>query len=687
MNKGKRSLSISLSLLASRSLLAGCASKDYTYPKANWEDGVVVDAGGKTYTYDEIYKRFDGTKDASKAQYDVASNILAQLVTERSGAILSRVDSKRDEYEKTWKNNSKTNKTSVKEEREKTLKERKVDTVEELRQKLISQEQVSENSTDFYQEADGTINSKERYEISEDYTKKYVSDKAPYHVSHLLVKVDASGDGTGLWDGQISSDDAKQIGSVVSALASSESFGSVAFRSSDDEGSQKTYGELYTVASDEKSSSAMVAREKTTSYVNEFKLGLYAYDAYRNPKTKDNDAVKASLRVPGKSVEYKDKYNEYKYENKTSVSDKIQSTLIGQGKAFGIPLSVAFTMDYVADLESDPETGKSVQYATATQYPRNIYFNNYFNYEGASFIYNDSATYDAKFLKEVNARGKESFSDINDFISRAEAKGLKSKLAEYNYVKTKLAAIDANKFATIDGISNNLENYYCDPTAAAQKTDLNPVEDGASVKILVASKESQTPVFVTRAASSSYQGIHFIVVNRNPFVNYEDGVKNYQYWRTNIPKQDADAKSPESTDYSQNPSFINFIKADVNSNSSYASRSTTVKAAIYNEDANKDYTLFKHNLEVFKSKYNGKSFEDILGKEVADNIAAYIQKTIDKTASDNEESLDTSWETYVKKLNVQEEAAQSRILPTACVSAFESGSFNGVTEDLCHVKK
>ena len=75
MNKGKRSLSISLSLLASRSLLAGCASKDYTYPKANWEDGVVVDAGGKTYTYDEIYKRFDGTKDASKAQYDVASNI------------------------------------------------------------------------------------------------------------------------------------------------------------------------------------------------------------------------------------------------------------------------------------------------------------------------------------------------------------------------------------------------------------------------------------------------------------------------------------------------------------------------------------------------------------------------------------------------------------------------------------
>lgn len=97
--------------------------------------------------------------------------------------------------------------------------------------------------------------------------------------------------------------------------------------------------------------------------------------------------------------------------------------------------------------------------------------------------------------------------------------------------------------------------------------------------------------------------------------------------------------------------------------------------------------MFKHNLEVFKSKYNGKSFEDILGKEVADNIAAYIQKTIDKTASDNEESLDTSWETYVKKLNVQEEAAQSRILPTACVSAFESGSFNGTTEDLCHVKK
>ena len=686
MKKGKCSLSVSLSLLASRTLLAGCSSKDYTYPDAKWQDGVVVDAGGKTYKYSEIYKRFEGTKEASKAQYDVASNILAQLVTDRSGAILSRVDSKMDEYEKTWKNNSKTNKTSVKEEREKTLDERKVDTVEELREKLIAQEQVSENSTDYYQEADGTTNSKERYEISEDYTKKYVSDKAPYHVSHILVKVDASGDGTGLWDGQISSDDAKQIGSVVSALASSESFGSVAFRSSDDEGSQKTYGELYTVASDEKSSSAMVAREKTTSYVNEFKLGLYAYDAYRNPKTKDNDAVKASLRVPGQAAESKDDYNDYNYDNSTSVADKIQSTLIGQGKGFGIPLSAAFTMGFVADRETDPETGKSVQYASATQYPRNIYFNNYFNYQGASFIYDDSTTYDAKFLKEVNAIGKHTYASIDDFKATATADGLKNKFEEYNYVKTQLASISSDKFATIDGISNNLENYYCDPTAGVQTTDLHAVENGASVQVLVASKDNKTPIFVTRAASSSYQGIHFIEVNRDPFVNYDDRVKNYQYWRTNIPKQDADAASAESTDYLTNPSFINFIKADVNSNSSYASRSTTVKAAIYNEDSNNEYNLFKHNLETFRAKYNGKKFEDIIGKENADQISSYIQKTIAKTAADNEESLDTSWEAYVKKLNVQEEAAQSRILPTACVSAFESGSLDG-KEDLCHVKK
>ncbi len=687
MNKGKRSLSISLSLLASLTLLAGCASKDYTYPDANWTDGVVVDAGGKTYKYEDIYKRFVGTKEASKAQYDVASNILAQLVTERSSAILSRVDSKRDEYEKTWKNNSKTNRTSVKEEREKTLDERKVDTVEELRQKLISQEQVSENSTSFYQEADGETDPTERYEISEDYTKKYVSDKAPYHVSHILVKVDASGDGTGLWDGQISSDDAKQIDSVVSALASTESFGSIAYRASDDEGSQKNYGELYTVASDEKSSSARIAREKTTSYVNEFKLGLYAYDAFRNPKTKDNSNVKASLRVPGKKAYSSDAYNDYVYKNDTSVSEKVYDTLIGQGKAFGIPLSAAFTLGFVASTESNPENGKPVQYATATQYPRNIYFNNYFNYEGASFIYDDSAYYDKKFLKEVNARGH-SYGTIDDFKTKAASDGLKTKLEEYNYVTSELKKIDQNKFAMIEGVSENLENYYCDPTATEQTTKLNSVEGGEKVKVLVVSEGSSTPVFVTRAASSSsYQGIHFIAVNRDPFVNYDDGVQNYQYWRTNIPKQDADKTSADSTDYSTKPSFVNFIKADVNSNSSYSSRSMTVKAAIYNEDANKDYQLWEHNLKEFKSLYNGKSFEEILGKDIADQIASYIQKNIDKTASDNENSLDTSWETYIKKLNVQEEAAQSRILPTACVSAFESGSYDSTTEDLCHVKK
>lgn len=667
MKTGKRSLSLAMSILAIASLTA--CDDDYNYPDAKWKEGIIVNVDGKDYKYDEIYQLFDNSKGSAQAYFNVAKNILAQLVTPKTDTMLSNVDTKINDLKNTWKTNARTNNTSYKEEQEKTFDSENVEDLDELREKYISQQQVEKNSQDFYEiNANGVTDPSYTYYISEQMTKDYVTNQAPYHVSHVLVKVDASSDGEGYWNGKITADNAKKIGNAVRMLASSDSFGSVAQLVSEDEGSAKMYGELVTTTEGSQS----VAMEKTTSYINEFKLGLYAYEAYLNPKTKAaevNTAVRASLRVPGQAAAS----SSFDYKNDTAVSELItDGTLVGKNGAFGIPLSKAITLGYVADVEKNIVDGSKVDYASETQYPRNILFNNYFNYHGVNFLYDDSDTYEAEFLKdaiEVGAHSGETILTKDDVKNK-----LPSKYAEYEYVKGQLSKIDAGKFKTVEGISDNLYNYNFD--AITKKSVLTKIP--TSKKILVEKDTDTNPVIIVRGGSSGYQGIHFIVVNNDPFVNSQN---TYQYYRTNIPDASADPASAKSADYSTNPSLINYVKADINSNTTYNARRDAVVAAVKASDSNIDFRLYEENIK----KFGADKFNELLG-DYAGIINKYIEITKESSELGKNSSLDESWETYIQTLALQEEITPRGLVPEVCVSAFEGGNY-GTLEGICHVEK
>ena len=667
MKTGKRSLSLAMSILAIASLTA--CDDDYNYPDAKWKEGIIVNVDGKDYKYDEIYQLFDNSKGSAQAYFNVAKNILAQLVTPKTDTMLSNVDTKINDLKNTWKTNARTNNTSYKEEQEKTFDSENVEDLDELREKYISQQQVEKNSQDFYEiNANGVTDPSYTYYISEQMTKDYVTNQAPYHVSHVLVKVDASSDGEGYWNGKITADNAKKIGNAVRMLASSDSFGSVAQLVSEDEGSAKMYGELVTTTEGSQS----VAMEKATSYINEFKLGLYAYEAYLNPKTKAaevNTAVRASLRVPGQAAAS----SSFDYKNDTAVSELItDGTLVGKNGAFGIPLSKAITLGYVADVEKNIVDGSKVDYASETQYPRNILFNNYFNYHGVNFLYDDSDTYEAEFLKdaiEVGAHSDKTILTLNDVKDK-----LPSKYAEYEYVKGQLSKIDAGKFKTVEGISDNLYNYDFD--AFTKKSVLTKIP--TSKKILVEKDTDTNPVIIVRGGSSGYQGIHFIVVNNDPFVNSQN---TYQYYRTNIPDASADPASAKSADYSTNPSLINYVKADINSNTTYNARRDAVVAAVKASDSNIDFRLYEENIK----KFGADKFNELLG-DYAGIINKYIEITKESSELGKNSSLDESWETYIQTLALQEEITPRGLVPEVCVSAFEGGNYLTL-EGICHVEK
>ncbi len=685
MMKGKRGVALAMSLIAIS--LTACG-EDYTYPDASWKDGIIATIGNKTYKYDDIYPALEGTKSSAQAYFNVAKSVLAQAVTTRSDGILSVVDNKIESLHDTWKTNARTNNTSYKEEQEKTFSSEGVEDEDELREKYIAQQRVEENSNSFSTvKTYSNDNDGGEYYLSKELTEKFVTEKAPYHVSHILIKVDASSSGDGYYNGQISSDDAKQIANVTRMLSSGTSFGSVAQLASDD-GSNTQYGELYT-------SDSMIAMLKDTSYVNEFKLGVYAYDAFLNSNTSSNtpssnaknSEIRSSLRVPGTSEGS---------NSESEVAKSIDETLIGKGEAFGIPLSVCFEMNQVADWEKNPYNGSSVstenkKSITARQYTRNVLFNNYFNYRGVSFIYKDSIDeFNTRFLAEVNGIQKArrdggetkatDFVDIATFL-KSDDSYLSFKQDEYNYIK---GLLDETKDSAFCDYSGKLVNYKSNDKNKAELTEIA----GDSHKILAS---NSNPIIIARAGTSGdsgYQGIHFITLNNDPFTADKNGdyTKKYQYYRANVP---SDTKAENSTaysaDYSEHPSFINFVTADANSTTTYNNRRSSLEEVVKASLPSEDIALWEYNLQTFKEKFN-KDFTDYLPENVKKLVNQYITLNKESSSDSADETLDSSWETYVNELITQESLTQERMVSDVCIGSFEGGYFTKDMEEACYVE-
>jgi len=707
-NRGK-AIAWSLSFLAILSTLGACKKSDYSYPKTKWTDGQIVTVGGKTYDFAAIYKLAENTKDSKKATFDAASKALAEIVTPVTDSIKANVDRKISTQETTWRSNASSNNTSYKEEMEKTLDSEGVLTEDELREKYISDAQVEQNQKDYakvvtVKDGEGETEGNYEYYISEQDTKDFVNEKAPYHVSHILIKVDASGaSGTGIWSGEISSSDADQITDVVKSLSSSESFGDVALQMSEDTSSATRYGEL---ASDDS-----VAMTKDTSYVNEFKLGLYAYDTFINPKTKgftrtsgeSTVTIKNDLRVP--SADSTDGGI-----TTSPVSSKIAQTEIAKGNVYGIPLSVCYLMRAIDDIEKDAKgnpvkTPTTQTNASAALYPRNVYFNNYFNQHGVSFIYDDSADFDQEFVDSINsAYGLNlTVAKLSEWLKDTSSnKELKAQLKkQYEYVKQQFDLYDPSKFSEVPSIS---EHLIALGTTAAQNDgtkfvrsneDFVSVGSGKNYKILCAdSNDPNHPIIVTRAGSGSgdsgYQGIHFIVVNHDRFGNvpseknqYAEKDTDYRYWRLNKPDTETGA-TPNTADYSANPSFVNFVKADINAVASaneYTTRSGSVSKALSNWDsANADYKRYEANKATFKARFS-RDFDSVLGDSFASVVNNYISTNEKATKVSEEKSLDDSWESYVNSTLIYQDMQPSRVIPTVVAALFQNGDLN-TAEDI-----
>lgn len=579
MNKRLATLSL-VSLLAVGSLTACGEGYDY-------EDGIMLYLNGEAYTTDELFEESYGidTSAGIEAIYDVVNEAIIEADIPTTDTMTQIVDNLLEDFDDDCADAADTNGTWKSEEIDDALDELGFEDIDELEDSYYLAQKQTKAEDEYY--------SNDRYES--DFIPSFVEDTAPYHVKHILVTVDASS--SSLYNATISEDDANDISNVVERLATGEDFGIVAQTKSEDSSSAEDFGDVGIMST-------------KTSFVSEFKYGLYTYDAMFNP---DTDATTREEVIDQTFSSDADVVSAYE--------DEID------GKAYGIPYSAVKQLDYYADVTTAAD-GQEVTDANAYNYPRNILFNNYFNNHALSFV----------FLDE-NSTDSDGYYNSSDYDE----------------------AVASGRFQTVSGISENLQQFDADTTGVYSA--LKQVD--SSKKILC--DEDGRPILVTRAGTgttdSGYQGIHFIVAQKDPFTTSNEDLEAYYT---------LDTPSTTSSE-TEDATFVNFL--DSTNKDIYTDRVDTIKSAVKSMDSNFSFRQFEYYLEEAINDH-GLAMSD----ELETAITNYIATTRASTDESEERSYNESWESYLELLQVYDEYS-NRIIPVdEGIAAFNNNAIEAFND-------
>ena len=597
----KNFLFLPLLALLGTTLLGSCSSH------LKIQEGALIQVGPKEYTIKEIYDTKRDTKAAAESYYNLLNDVYTQLAVPVDSAMEADVeDQMQKNFYQAAKDNASANSTTVKEEQENLLQGANVDSVDEYRDTLYLAAKKTAAEDDYYSEDN----------IKENLLSDYLSEDEPYHVKHILVKTSAA---TGEYHrATISSDEARKLGRVVMRLASGENFGTIAHTASDDT-SSATYGDLGIM-------------DRNTSYVSEFKLGEYVWDMkFNNAVTEDKKKEAVSVLGPSS-----DGYSSFE-------------TDLTKYNLFGIPFSSAIALSAMYDIESD-ETGHTPNNGEEVNYPRNVIFNTYYNNHALSLVFlseSDSSSMSTTYGSYVSDYSSEYSTDLsNTNFKTISELSLSGKVKTYTPVLEKTAD---NKYQF---------NY-----------ELTAVPDCAKVL----TDEQGNPVLVARAgnntssssdddsddsSSNTYEGVHFIVNQRDPFQSYDTTLNDYYNVDLSEALED------------ENVNYLNYIK--YSSNEDYNTRANGLIDDIKETNvanSNSSFDVYENT----KAKAESEGYV----VNVPDNIQTLVDQYIDSTKALNDytrtTTYDRSWITYMDMLDFQQ-ATVSLNLPLTSLSQFDDGN-------------
>jgi hypothetical protein len=589
------------------------------------------DANGTltNYTADELFEEYTAnSQDSTQNYYNAIYNVMV-----REWFTLSQNESLKKECDKTAQikldsqksqasTNATSNGTSYDTEWEKILNSELSDVAESKRSEaeLLLKYQLSEYKTkledEYYNQFktwkkdDASITAEEKTNNLFWGDSGYLKKKLPYHVKHILINVDATSGA--YYNGTISSTNVQNLYLAISELANGTSFGQIAEDLSNDTGSAATFGDLGIM-------------DTSTSYVNEFKLGVYAYDTYFNT----NSEVTTSLTS-----------DDNPFNIPTSDASYVKSLGIAS-----IPYGAITKMNELKDTTLD-STNKVVNDGDATYYPRNILFNKYFNNHNLGFITPDDLSGSNPTLEDSSDSLNAHYTDLNTNGKWTNG----SQNTDYSAMKG---------FRDVQ-----IKNY-----------DDNGVYTGIVTKKILCD-DNGNPIIVVRAGTSNYQGVHFIVVQRSALEANKSVTSNgetynvplNEYYASENPLTNGGAKNtdfPTTSTGTQKQTFVNSYSMSYDK---YNERVSTIKTTVKSFDSNYEMRIFNW-LEGQLSV----TFNTISGVNVGDRITNYINEKRNSTDNDTRTTNIQTWDNFIEQIEVQQSQRKTKLIPETCALHFKEG--------------
>ena len=377
MNKSKLSLSLVTSVIAAMAVTA-CSGKSSSDPKAvvSFEgyDGEKI-----AVVTDDVY--YDYLKSASgiskfynamlevliRYEYSNDSSVLWSHAEEKPAQSYSSIEKKcKTRIEQMKKDAKKAGNYET--EWKKVLDEQGVENEKELLQKLIYEMEKDEVKDWYFRISEDSL----LQEYLRGTTDSTAPASFPYHIRHILASV--SGGASEFYNGTITEKEALKLYTIAKALKDGkENFGEIAVAESGD------------TSSTEKGLKGSVGiMDRSTSFVNEFKLGIYAYDAiYSGRAAAATEQVESGLGMLGTV-------------GGETVHDKLESI----GLSY-VPYGIFELLNEVKEYDTD-EDGHQVNEGNSLYFPRNIYWNKYLNRHNVFVITNNKVGEGTSVYTSVN---------------------------------------------------------------------------------------------------------------------------------------------------------------------------------------------------------------------------------------------------------------------------------------------
>ncbi len=628
MKKSKLKIALVTSFIASMALSACSAS--VTKDDTNLVDFTAYD--GETslaIAIDDIYNEYMKSSSGIAKYYDQVLEVLIRNAFQKdktgTGSFFGDADVKlKKNYNKilseakdsvkgqkeTAKENAETNGTDYATEWKAILSEKGVENEEELLQYFIYKLEKEEIEDWYFDNHEDEIK-EEWLGVASDgsSTKKEVSSRFPYHIRHILIKVE---DGASDYvRGTISADQAKLLSSTVQLLAQGTlTFGEVAKMKSEDS-SSSSYGDVGIMTN--------AISSGKLGMVNEFQLGIYAYDAIdynaENSVIEEGLGLDREIEVDGATSTVRDYFGSTREINE-------------------LPYSLFVELGDVAELETNYGTGLPVEDGKSAIYPRNLLWNRYLNNHGIFIITNSERASTADITDDTDVEAVDSNTN--------------------SYLTTETLALADGTTQTIDYTESGGLIGFNNSNVKASSNRLS----GTNKKILT--DEAGNVIIGVR----SEYGIHLMIVQKSIFEFDQTEPTLEQYYTTAVPGSSEWKKEGLTDDSTTYVNFINTVKQ-----SEYNTRAETVRSAIKGFDSTYDYRLYEDLVEVSNIDTSNENTATILNL-----INNYIDIQREKNENAQEEGLEDVWQTYVELLEVQDFYRHDldRIIPEGCKIAFTS---------------